>query len=204
MHATECTTGYAAERAAPPANEALGVALLARAHNAIAGGLERASQGETDHPLLDDLVATFVTLRIADALRGCIGTLQPHRTLDEDVRANAWAAAFRDPRFAPLQSHEFDCTTIEVALLQPPQALEAASESAAAAALRPHVDGLIVSWRSQRATFLPQVWDTLPDPLDFLRQLKRKAGLPHDFWAAELRLQTYSVTKFVSQRAQLR
>ncbi len=201
MRATEYATRYAAERAAQPAHEALGVALLARARNAIAGDLERASQGEPDHPLLDEPAATFVTLRIAEALRGCIGTLQPHRTLDEDVRANAWAAAFRDPRFAPLPRHEFDRTTIEVSLLQPPHALEAASESAAAAALRPHVDGLIVSWRSQRATFLPQVWDALPDPLDFLRQLKRKAGLPSDFWAAELRLQTYVVTKFVSRRA---
>jgi len=140
--------------------------------------------------------ATFVTVYTAGALRGCVGSLSATRALDEDVRANAHAAAFRDPRFPPLTAIEFAATRFEVSLLGPASPLAAASEAQAIAALVPHHDGVTLCWRDYRATLLPQVWSSLPDPADFLRVLKRKAGLPANFWAPELRLERYAVTRF--------
>lgn len=179
--------------------DALGTALLARAHNAIASPLGAGARAEPSHARIAERGATFVTLRLAGELRGCLGTLEPLRALDEDVRANARAAAFRDPRFAPLVRSEFAVATIEVSLLQPTQPLAVADEAAAVAALRPHVDGVILTWRGSRATFLPQVWENVADAREFLRLLKRKAGLPADFWATDLRLARYAVDKFVAE-----
>jgi AmmeMemoRadiSam system protein A len=181
------------------ATDLLGRALLARAHNAIGSALGAAARPEPAHTRLAERGATFVTLRLSGELRGCIGTLEPHRPLDDDVRANARAAAFHDPRFAPLALREFAAATIEVSLLQAAQPLVVADEAAAVAALQPHVDGVILSWHGSRATFLPQVWETIGDAREFLRLLKRKAGLPADFWATDLRLARYAVEKFIAE-----
>jgi hypothetical protein len=176
--------------------ETLGPALLARARNAVAVEFGRPLLATPDHPWLVLPGSTFVTLFTAGALHGCIGSLEPTRTLDEDVRANAHAAAFRDPRFEPLTSREFGATRFEISLLGPASPVLAASEKEAIAALVPHRDGVTLWWHESRATLLPQVWASVRDPRDFLRALKRKAGLPADYWGPDVRLERYTVTHF--------
>lgn len=175
----------------------LGSALLRLARGAIAEklGLE-ATVGEPAHPVLDAPGATFVTLTQSGELRGCIGSLEAHRCLGHDVRENAVAAAFRDPRFSPLKSEEFSCTKVEVSLLTAAEGIAFESEEDLLAILRPGVDGVILTQGHHRATFLPQVWDSLPDPRQFLAQLKRKAGLPGHFWSEDVALARYQVTKW--------
>ena len=140
--------------------------------------------------------ATFVTLTRGGTLRGCIGSLEPWRPLAEDVRSNARAAAFRDPRFPPLEPEEFADTHIEVSLIGPAEPLDAHTEADAVAQLRPGVDGVIVRSGSKRATFLPQVWRELPDPHDFLDRLWHKAGLPPGTWGPDVRLWRYQVEEW--------
>ena len=182
----------------PPASETddPGPALLVRARNAIAASLGQPTQPEAAHPALARPGATFVTLTQNGALRGCIGSLQAHRALDADVRANAVAAAFSDPRFPPLTLAELPRTRVEVSLLTAPQPISFASEADALRQLRPNVDGVIFSAGAKRSTFLPQVWEQLPDPRQFMAHLKQKAGLPADFWSSEVQLQRYEVQKW--------
>jgi len=175
---------------------ALGRALLAVARNAIADQLGAGTSAPPAHPALGAPGASFVTLTQYGELRGCIGSLKAHRPLIYDVRENAQGAAFRDPRFAPLQASELDITRIEVSLLSPARRLGFESEADLLAQLRPGIDGLILSYGARRATFLPQVWESLPEPRDFLAQLKRKAGLPVDFWHQDLLMARYEVTKW--------
>lgn len=125
--------------------------------------------------------ASFVTLTQRGCLRGCIGSLEAHRALYLDVQANAVAAALRDPRFPPLPADELHFTRVEVSLLSATEPLAFESEADALAQLRPGVDGILLEYGSLRSTFLPQVWEQLPGPQDFMSQLKRKAGLPGDF-----------------------
>ena len=147
---------------------------------------------------LDAPGASFVTLTSGrapgGALRGCIGSLEARRPLREDVEANAVAAALHDPRFAPLTARELDDTVVEVSVLSVPAALPAADEAELLARLRPGVDGVVLSACGRRATFLPQVWEQLPDPADFLARLRRKAGLPADYWGRDVVVETYTVT----------
>jgi AmmeMemoRadiSam system protein A len=140
--------------------------------------------------------ACFVTLTQQGKLRGCIGTLQAYRALQADVRANAVAAAFSDPRFAPLVAGELAATQVEVSLLSPMEALTFSSEAGALAQLRPGIDGVVFEYGSRRSTFLPQVWEQLPRPAEFMAHLKRKAGLSEGFWHHEVRLQRYTVSKW--------
>ena len=186
--------GYAA--VAFDAPDPLGAALLARARNAIADALGLPAGPEPGHHALDEPGATFVTLRRGGELRGCIGTLEAQRPLAHDVRVHALAAAFRDSRFAPLAAWEFESLEIEVSLLGASEPIAASSEAEALRALQPGVDGVVLEYRGRHATFLPQVWEQLPAPADFLAALKRKAGLPEDFWAEALRLARYRVRKF--------
>jgi AmmeMemoRadiSam system protein B/AmmeMemoRadiSam system protein A len=176
---------------------ALGEALLPIARSSIGGVLGLDFATRHDHPALHRFGACFVTLTRNRQLRGCIGSLQAHRTLLEDVKANAKAAAFMDPRFQPLSVTEFRQVRVEVSLLSPSEPMRFAHEEEAVAGLRPGVDGVILEWTRHRGTFLPQVWDQLPDARSFLRQLKRKAGLAESFWAEDLRLHRYTVTKWV-------
>ena len=148
------------------------------------------------HPALAAPGATFVTLFKHGMLRGCVGTLDARRPLGVDVRANAVAAAFADPRFPRLGADEFMDTSVEVSLLSAPEAMTADGEQALLDQLRPGVDGVVLEYAGERATFLPQVWDTLREPALFLAELKRKAGLPIDFWSSAVNISRYGVTKW--------
>jgi AmmeMemoRadiSam system protein A len=178
----------------------LGQVLIALARGAIADEFGRAAPRPA-HAALAAPGATFVTLRRDGDLRGCIGSLAAWRPLGVDVDANARAAAFRDPRFAPLAVAEFAAITVEVSLLSPSEPLPWADEAAACALLRPDVDGIILECDGRRATFLPQVWEQLPDPREFLAALKRKAGLPAGYWSPRMRLARYTVAKFAERTA---
>jgi hypothetical protein len=147
-------------------------------------------------PALEEVRATFVTLKRAGSLRGCIGVLEALRPLLLDVRHNAWAAAFRDPRFKPVQAHEVPELAIEISVLSPPLPLAAASRESLLQALVPGEDGLILQEGQHRATFLPAVWETLPQPADFLDQLLHKAGLKPGHWSRNLRFFRYNTESF--------
>ncbi len=194
--------GYAAlalcepDEARADEDEDTGAVLTTLARGTIARELGLPARAHPAAPFLDAPGASFVTLRKHGELRGCIGTLQAQRALGEDVAHNARAAAFADPRFAPLARHEFDAVRIEVSLLSAPVPLAAASESALLALLRPHVDGVVFEFGERRSTFLPQVWQSLPDARRFLGELKRKAGLPADFWSDQVRISRYTVRKW--------
>jgi AmmeMemoRadiSam system protein A len=141
-----------------------------------------------------ELRASFVTLTEDGMLRGCIGSLQASRPLREDVIANARHAAFDDPRFTPVRPGELERLRTEVSVLSTPEPLDISGEQDAWAQLRPGIDGVILREGNRRATFLPQVWEQLPRPQDFLASLKRKAGLPADYWSDRLMLDRYTVT----------
>lgn len=176
--------------------DAFGDTLLRIARNAIGERFAFPAQAVADFAELREAAATFVTLTQQGQLRGCIGSLEAHRPLARDVAANALAAAFHDPRFRPLGKDEFVRTRVEVSLLTPAEPFPVRDEADALARLRPWVDGLILSYRGRRATFLPQVWESLRAPGDFLAQLKLKAGLPADFWHADVVLARYAVRKW--------
>lgn len=174
----------------------LGHTLLILARNAIAAHLGQATRPTDDLPALHEPGASFVTLTLRGQLRGCIGSLEAWRPLGQDVRENALAAAFRDPRFSPLAADELPLSRVEVSLLTPAVALSFVDESDALAQLRPGEDGIIFSCCSRRATFLPQVWEQLPSPALFMAHLKQKAGLPAEYWGPDVRLERYSVAKW--------
>jgi hypothetical protein len=177
-------------------DNALGSALLIRARNAIASEFSRAAQIEPDHPALHEPGATFVTLTQSGQLRGCIGSLEARRTLAEDVKANARFAAFHDPRFAPLTEAELARTRVEVSLLTPAVPIIFSDESDAIHQMQPGVDGMIFECYGRRGTFLPQVWESLPEPRDFFTHLKQKAGFSPDFWSPDVKLYRYEVQKW--------
>jgi AmmeMemoRadiSam system protein A len=177
-------------------DDVLGTALVTTARRAIGAALGRANGRWPEHAALAAPGATFVTLFHRDALHGCVGTVKAHRPLGIDVRANALAAAFRDPRSPALTASEFDGLSIEVSLLSAAERLCVADEAELHARLVPGVDGVIIEFGDWRATFLPQVWATLPRPQDFLAELKLKAGMPIDFWSADVNVFRYGVTKW--------
>lgn len=153
----------------------------------------------TDYPKeLTQKRATFVTLKIKEKLRGCIGNLEPFRPLVEDVVANAFAAAFHDVRFPRLSPQEFDALTISISILHPPTEIAYKSEADLLAGIRPGVDGLVLQEGAHRATFLPSVWESLPSPKEFLHHLKLKAGLAPDYWSDTIRFKRY-VTDVISE-----
>jgi AmmeMemoRadiSam system protein A len=172
-----------------------GIVLIAIARDAIVGGAP-ADSSPVDAAWLREPGASFVTLRLDRELRGCIGTIDAHRPLGDDVARNARAAAYRDPRFPPVTAAELPRLEVEVSLLTPREPLPVTSEADALAKLRPGVDGIALEFNGASATFLPQVWESLPEPDAFLDALRRKAGLPARFWHAELRLTRYTVEKF--------
>ena len=136
--------------------------------------------------------ATFVTLQINQQLRGCIGMLEAVRPLAEDIAENAFSAAFRDPRFPPLEAHELHDLEIHLSILTPAEPVSFNSEQDLLSQLRPGIDGLILEeGRHRRGTFLPSVWESLPDPEQFLRHLKQKAGLPPGYWSKNIRIYRY-------------
>jgi AmmeMemoRadiSam system protein A len=142
--------------------------------------------------LLVDDRASFVTLNQSGNLRGCIGTLEAHQPLILDVSYNAYSAAFRDPRFPRITSSELPQLAIHISVLTPAIPMTFKSEADLIEQLQPGVDGLILTRGFQRGTFLPSVWESLPDARQFLQQLKRKAGLPVDFWSDDIQIERYS------------
>ncbi len=174
----------------------LGKTLLQLARHAIAEKLGIPHDADPQHAALTQPAATFVTLTENGQLRGCIGSLEARRPLVEDVRHNACAAAFGDQRFLPLGRDEFDQIRVEVSLLTPAQPITFVSENDALRQLRPGIDGVILEYDHHRATFLPQVWESLAEPRQFMAELKSKAGLPADFWSNNLKLSRYEVQKW--------
>ena len=178
------------------ATDTLGGALLIIARNAIGGHFGHAAQPVAALPALADPGASFVTLTQAGQLRGCIGSLEAVRPLATDVAQNAMAAALKDPRFSPLGGEELARTRIEVSLLSPAEPITFTNEADALARLRPSIDGIILTRGQRRATFLPQVWESLRDPDQFMAQLKLKAGLPAAYWDGQITLARYTVQKW--------
>lgn len=145
---------------------------------------------------LGQLGASFVTLRIAGELRGCIGTIEAHQPLALDVQNNALSSAFRDPRFPPLTREEFNAIDIELSILTPPQPLEFDGPDELLEKIRPGIDGLIIEKGWHRATLLPSVWEKIPDPVEFLTILCRKAGLqPNEWRSPGLTVHVYQAEK---------
>lgn len=169
--------------------------LLQLAWDAIDHGLQtgRVLKPATDDPVLQCPGASFVTLNLHGELRGCIGSLQAYQPLADDVAQNAFNAAFRDPRFAPLDDSERDALDLHISILSPSTPIHFTSEADLLRQLRPGIDGLILQDGHHRGTFLPQVWESLADPVDFLAHLKRKAGLPSHYWSPTLQVQRYTV-----------
>ena len=144
--------------------------------------------------------ACFVTLKKAGQLRGCIGSIISHAPLATDLCENAFKAAFRDPRFAGLSRAEIgDDLELSISVLSPPQPFGFADEADFISKLTPFEDGIILSDGNRRGLFLPQVWDQLPDPKDFLAHLKRKAGLAMDHWSPNMRAERF-ITRGISSR----
>jgi AmmeMemoRadiSam system protein A len=137
--------------------------------------------------------ASFVTLEIDGELCGCIGSLTPYRSLAEDVCGNATAAALHDPRFPRLKAAQLPRVRVAVSVLSRLDPMEWIDEEDLIRQLRPGVDGLVLEHGMHRGTFLPAVWRQLPEPREFLRQLKRKAGLSPTFWAPDMRISRYTV-----------
>ena len=149
-----------------------------------------------ERPKLGETGATFVTLTKNENLRGCIGSLQAHRPLFDDVQKNAASAAFNDPRFPPLTQNELEQINIEVSLLSAAEPLQFSSEAELLQQLRPEIDGVVFRYRNSVSTFLPQVWEQLPTAEIFMQHLKQKAGLAANFWSAEVEVSRYTVQKW--------
>ena len=148
--------------------------------------------------------ASFVTLKRDGELRGCIGSLAPVNSLLADVANNAFAAAFRDPRFPALTAEELQDMEIGISVLGPTTPVNFESEAELLGLMRPGIDGLVLREGNHRGTFLPAVWESLPKPADFLDHLKQKAGLPVDYWSDTLEIERYTTQSFASSVAGIR
>jgi AmmeMemoRadiSam system protein A len=177
--------------------------LLALARESIENGLREGRPIPLDlsdyPPVLAERRAAFVTLHERGALRGCIGHLQAIQPLVLDIAENAFAAAFRDPRFPPLTEPELADLAIEISVLGPSEPLTFSSEEELLQMIEPGRDGLILEAGNARGTFLPTVWESLPQPRDFLRHLKQKAGLHPDHWSDGIRISRYRTESFSEQ-----
>lgn len=149
-------------------------------------------------PELQERRACFVTIEMNGELRGCIGSLEAHQPLAQNVARNAFNAAFQDARFEPLTEEEFAETEIEISILTTPQEVKYASQEDLLRKLTPEVDGVIYDDGTHRATFLPQVWQQLPSPKEFMDKLKQKAGLGPGHSRPGAKIYRYQVEKFGS------
>lgn len=152
-------------------------------------------------PRLREPRATFVTLTLDDQLRGCVGAIEPRRPLVEDVRENTIAAAFYDPRFPPVSVDELEGIAIELSILSPLKPLAYEKPHDLLETLRPNIDGVLIRYGDLRATFLPKVWEKIPDPVTFLDHLCFKMGVSPDFWRTNhLEVFTYQTETFQEPR----
>jgi AmmeMemoRadiSam system protein A len=147
-------------------------------------------------PALSDPAATFTTLRFEGQLRGCCGTLEAVRPLAEDVARSAFQAAFRDVRFEPVGKHELGALRLEVSVLSPLESMPVVDEADLLDRLMPGTDGLVILAEGRRATFLPKVWEMLPEPQQFVAALKAKCGLAENYWSERLEFQRYRTTSY--------
>ncbi len=182
-------------------HELEGDVLLAVARGAVAEKLGATPMLIPERPWLCKLAATFVTINLGDRLHGCIGTVEPRRSLLEDLRHNAVMAAFHDPRTRALRTDELDLVTVSVSILGPRSPIGFTDEADARRQLRPQIDGVILGFAGYRGLFLPQVWETLPERGAFLDNLKRKAGLPTTFWDERIELERFEVIKFAESKS---
>ena len=146
-------------------------------------------------PDLSQKRAVFVTLEKGGRLRGCIGSLEAHRPLVDDICMNTYGAALRDNRFPPVAPQELRDIQLSLSLLSQPEPMEFTDEADLLARLRPGEDGLIITDQGHRATYLPMVWEQIPEPAQFLNSLKRKAGLPENHWSDSFKVWRYGATK---------
>jgi len=168
-------------------------AIVAAVHGSPPGPINR---GDLT-PLLQADGAAFVTLTVSGDLRGCIGALEAYQPLVDDVQEHAVAAALEDFRFPPVQAYELNSIKIEISRLTEPVPLAYEKPDDLLSKLHPHMDGVIIREGRHRATFLPQVWDKLPDPRAFLSQLCLKMGAPADYWTKNhLEVSVYQVEEF--------
>lgn len=147
-------------------------------------------------PELTEPAATFTTLRLDGELRGCCGTLVAERPLAKDVAHSAFRAAFRDSRFDPVGGHELDAIRVAVSVLSPLEPMPVRDEADLLGRLTPGTDGLVIAADGLRATLLPTVWATLPEPRQFLAALKLKCGLAVDYWSDRLEFHRYRTTTY--------
>ncbi len=176
--------------------------LLGLARRSIALGARGAGAGPVPQeewpPALIEPRATFVTLTVGEELRGCRGTVEPQRPLIEDVWQNAWASAYTDPRFWPVAEGEVASLTVAISVLSALEPIAAPSEAGVVESLEPGLDGLLLRCGRSGATFLPVVWETLPDPREFVTHLKTKAGWPPSFWSPDIVALRYRTETFSS------
>ncbi len=177
--------------------------MLTTAHDSIQHGLNLGTRIELDqHTYGPDLLehrASFVTLKIEGLLRGCIGSLKAQEPLINNIAYNAHSAAFHDPRFDSLEHDELALLKTEISILSATEALQFSSEQELLELIRPGIDGLIIKENNHCGTFLPAVWDQLPNADDFLRHLKNKADLTEDYWSNTLTIERYTVDSFSTQ-----
>lgn len=182
--------------------------MLATALAAIEQGLQAGRQAyRVPSGVAEELTApgaSFVTLTTAAGLRGCIGSLEARSGLLEGVAENAYSAAFRDHRFPPLGADELAELTLEISVLSPLVPVDFADEQELLSLMIPGEAGWVLEENYHRGTFLPTVWSSLNDPADFLRELKRKAGLPADYWSPSIKAWRYTTTAFSSAVADIR
>jgi AmmeMemoRadiSam system protein A len=176
--------------------------LLGLARRSIARGERGAGPGHVPReewsPALIERRASFVTLTVGDTLRGCRGTVEPRRPLFEDVWENAWASAYTDPRFPPLAEGELASLTVAISVLSALEPIAAADEGGVIESLEPGLDGVLLRCGHSGATFLPVVWETLPEPREFVTHLKAKAGWPASFWSPDIVALRYRTETFSS------
>ena len=170
------------------------------AHDSIIHGLQKGCAlhvvtNEYSSDLQQNL-ASFVTLHKNEILRGCIGSLEAHQPLINDIAEHAYSAAFQDPRFPPLQYNEYEQLEIEVSVLGIPEKMEFKNEESLLQQIRPNTDGLIIEYGYNRGTFLPSVWEQLPDKNEFINHLKMKAGLSADWWDDTVKISRYETFSF--------
>jgi AmmeMemoRadiSam system protein A len=175
-------------------------ALLTLARQSILAGLHEKRRVPCPDFIRDGILdvsrGSFITLRTGGRLRGCCGTLEPQGALAEGVWRNAWSSAFSDPRFAPMRHDEYPAIDVHISVLSPLESLTVATEQELLQQLRPGVDGLLLQRGAAQSTFLPAVWDQLPDAVEFVRQLKSKAGWTPDFWSPDIVVWRYTTESF--------
>jgi len=179
---------------------ALGAEILRIARASIEHGFEHRAPLPVDRdglsPALAEPAATFTTLRLDGELRGCCGRLEAIEALASDVAHSAFRAAFADPRFVAVVPQELEVVNLEVSVLSPLEQFAVVDEADLLVKLTPGIDGLVISEGERRATFLPKVWDSLPEPRLFLAALKSKCGMPVDYWSDRLEFLRYSTISY--------